>query len=777
MRSDRVRSVLPAAFVSFLLAAPSQAQDGGGLREIVAPFVRAHCVACHSGEDAEGGLDLDRFLRAPQGADWLADVLLVRDVLDSGEMPPPDAEAKGRPVPQPSAVDRDRVVAWASATLAAGEERDPVDPGRVTLRRLSRLEYRNAVRDTLGVDVLDLVDGFPADDLSHGFDNLGDARSTSALHVEKYADAAARIAQRAVLSVAPGEAKTRSLGLDRFELFSGSMPRVGESLVFTRGGAVVADVQVERNATYRIVIAATGDQAGPDPVRMRVFHERDGTYRTFDVAESRSARESGSFRVDVDLLRGRHRIGVEFANDYFRPDAADPGQRDRNLYVRRVDLVGPVANARPTWAEARIFMEDPGADRSLRQRSRVVVEGLLRRLWRRRPSNGSVRRIAKLVEREAEEVGFHWAMQLGVQAALTSPFFLFRVERAVGPKDAIGGRALDGWSMANRLSFLIWSSAPDDRLLARAENGDLGDLNGLLESVDRLLSDARADALVQNFAAQWLELRALQEVNPDPQRFPSFDEELARSMRRETEALLRDNFRERRPLRELLSARHTFVDERLALHYGLRGVYGDDMRRVELPNDTRGGLLTHASILTITSNPTRTSPVKRGKWILDNILGTPPSPPPPSVDALPEEDVGDAAVSLRQLLERHRADPSCAVCHARMDAFGLALEHYDAVGRWRLADPAGGLIDASVALPGHQAIDGSAGLVSVLVQDGALVRTALRKLFVFGVGRPTTGPDEVVLERVARRLGVDASLVDIVKALIQLDAFRRVRVE
>jgi hypothetical protein len=755
------------------LAAGVAGQNGvEAFERDVRPFLQSHCVACHTGDDAEADLVLLDVLASASSPDFLPTALLVQDVLEAADMPPQGAEIDGVPVPRPSREDVAAVVRWAKGVLAVDDGRRP-DPGRVTTRRLSRTEYGHAIRDLFGIDASDLVARFPVDDLAHGFDNLGDARSTSPLHLEKFAAAAAVIAERAIRDDAVlGPATWRLQGED-LEISSGREPRRSDTVAFFSRGSAETRLELPRPGRYRIVVRAFADQAGDDVARLGLIGPGAEPLAILPVHAQRDQPEELTF--ETDFATGDVRLGVSFVNDYYEPDHPDPRQRDRNLYVDWIEVVGPLDPTEPTYAERWILAPDPGTGRTF-TRAKGVVERILTRVWRRAPTSAQVRALTRLVADEVDDRGgsFRDGVRLALQAALTSPRFLFRIEDTVGSVED-GSVALDDWSLATRLAFLIWSSAPDEPLLERAAAGELRDPAVLREEAMRMLGDARADALVTNFATQWLELRALEEATPDPDRFPEFDAALAASMRRETEAFVLDNFRRRRPLRELLVADHTFLDERLARHYEVRSgeVFGDEVRRVELDDDTRGGLLTHASVLTITSNPTRTSPVRRGKWVLDNIVGSPPPPPPPAVDALPEPDPDDPAASLRERFERHRTQADCAVCHARMDAFGFVLENYDAIGRFRVADPAGGLIDAKVELPDGTFLTEARDLRGLLARDHAFVRTVLRKLFVFGVGRPTAGIDEVLIEARARALGPDATLADLVLELVALDAFRR----
>jgi len=382
--------------------------------------------------------------------------------------------------------------------------------------------------------------------------------------------------------------------------------------------------------------------------------------------------------------------------------------------------------------------------------------------------------LASLLALTADEAPREARVRVALEALLCSPHFLFRVES--DPPEAPPGsvRELSGFEWATRLSYFLWSSLPDEELLAAAHSGHLATSQGRAREVERLLRDPRASELTRNFAAQWLQLRQLERATPDAARFPSFDEALRASMRAETELLFETVLRERRALSELIDPDFTFLDERLARHYGLDGVLGERMQRVRLdPSQraVRGGLLQQASVLTVTSNPTRTSAVKRGKWVLETLLGSPPLAPQPGVDSLDPSSEAASAASLREQLARHRADPRCAVCHDRMDPLGFALEHYDPLGRWREHD--GGLaVDASGEFEDGTPFRGSRALETRLASDPAFARCVLEKLSVYALGRGLRPADSAALDAARARVGADPTLVELIHAVVELDAFR-----
>jgi hypothetical protein len=719
----------------------------------VAPLLKRWCFECHAGAKTENGLDLAKLAAAPKHGDASDAWRDVRRMLRRREMPPKKA-------PQPPEADVAKILGWIDGVACAPAAGD-VDPGRVTLRRLSRGEYRRTVFDLLGVD-FDSETKLPADDVTLGFDNVGDAMSLPPALLEKYLAAAEEIAPKAVVDPA---AETK--------LAQRMAPEKEPWLKFYADGSAGMPMEFPRDGEYVIRTRAFGEQSGPDPVRM-AFRVFGAVQKIVDVKAVRDAPQVYEARLFVPA--GKRRASVAFVNEYSHvgnPDVKD--LKPRFLYVEWIEVEGPVDPTPLPQAQRRAFGDDAKRPRD-RAFAKEVVRRLADRAFRRPATDEEVERLADVVELATKRgASFERGVQLALTAVLVSPHFLFRVETDPTPDAA--AHDLTDWELATRLSYFVWSSMPDDRLFAAAAKGELRDAEKLAGEAKRLLRDPRASALTTNFAAQWLELRRLDSVAPDPDRFPLFDEALRTAMRRETELFVDALVREGRPLREFLDADFTFADERLARHYGLAGVKGDAFQRVKLPPGGRGGLLSHASILTLTSNPTRTSPVKRGKFILSEILGEPPAPPPPGVGTFDESEAAGRTATLRQRLERHRTDPQCAVCHVKMDALGFALENFDAVGAWREKD--GPLpVDAVGTLPDGRTIDGPKELRASLVADDAFVRCLAEKLLVYALGRAPTPEDGRALDRlVGCSAGLDATFADLVVGIVRTDGFRRRRGE
>ncbi|MBK8976940.1 MAG: DUF1592 domain-containing protein [Planctomycetes bacterium] len=756
------RAGLLGAVLAGALAAQGVSEPAPFAAADVQSFAARYCADCHTAPDPEADLDVPALLAATPTPALADDLLRVRDALRGGEMPP-------RAEPQPDAPTRARALAWVDGALAALAGGSPRDPGRVTLRRLSRYEYANTVRDLLGVDVD--VRTFPADDLAYGFDNIGDALSVSTLHLEKYAAAAEDIALRAFPDEDADVAPVGRIDADHLRV-DGAARNGADAVVMVSRGTATAELALPRAGRYVLRVLAWAQQAGPELARMEV--EAGARRRTFDVRATDGTPEA--CELEVDLAAPRLTARATFVNDYYDPENPDPRQRDRNLFVVAFEIVGPLDRRAPTLAEQRFLADLPARGTPL-ARARAVLAPVLAAAWRRPVTQREVTPYARLVHTTVAAGGsFRDGLRLAVEAALVSPHFLFRVEAgglAPRARDLPPGanEPLDDHALAARLSYFLWSTLPDASLRAAADAGVLADPDRLATEAQRMLADERASALATNFAAQWLELRRLDVVEPDPARFPEFDAGLAASMRRETELLFDTVRREALPVRTLLAADFTFVDRRLARLYGLPVPPVDGFVRVPV-GPARSGVLGHASVLTVTSNPTRTSPVKRGKWVLTNLLDDPPPAPPPGSDSFAGGEASVAvAASLREQLALHRRDARCSVCHDRMDALGLALENFDAVGRWRDSD--GGLpIDASGMLPDGAQLTGPASLGARLADDPRFVRALLHKLFVYAVGRPVRTADELALEAASRDLNAGATLADLVEAIVRLDAFR-----
>jgi hypothetical protein len=723
-------------------AAPADSLPAASFQKDVAPFLAKHCFACHGNGKNRGGLALDSY---KDDESLLKDRKVWESVLHmlrSGEMPPPERKQR------PTSAEVETALRAIDATLAKLDCTGPRNPGRVTVRRLNRVEYNNTIRDLVGVDFKPAED-FPSDDVGYGFDNIGDVLSVSPLLLEKYLTAAEAIVEKAVvIADAPRPEKRQLRGGLRPSRGAGDIRKGVGVFLHSKGEIFLQNALDEGDYTVRFL--AFGQQVGEEPVRMAV--RINGTdVQAFEVKAEQSA--PAAFEVKTRLKGGSTRLGVAFLNPYSDAAAADPAKQRRMLFVRGVEVDGPYNPPPPVLPEhhQRLMAHKPGL--APREAAREILTRFATRAFRRPVRSEEIERFLKLFDAaEKEGERFEQCIRLALQGVLVSPHFLFRME--LDPPGAKPGSAyvINDYELATRLSYFLWSSMPDDELFALAAKGALR--QNLDAQVRRMVEDPKSSAFVQNFAGQWLTIRNLYTVAPDRKLFPNFDDELRAAMHRETELFFEAILREDRSILDLIDADFSFVNERLAKHYGIEGIKGKEFQRVKLPPN-RGGLLTQASILTITSNPTRTSPVKRGKWVLEQLFGTPPPPPPPDAGELSEDPKAQLTGSLRQRMEQHRVNPNCAVCHNKMDPLGFAFENYDAVGGWRTKD--GNFdIDPSGVLPDGRAFQGPAELKTILkTQKDLFGRCLAEKMLTYALGRGLEYYDKCAVDEIVKALAKD----------------------
>ena len=727
-----------------------------------AELVGQYCLVCHNSQLHRAGLDLDSVDADHTGADSETWEKVVRR-LRARQMPPLG-------MPRPSEGDYAAVVDALEASLDASASADP-NPGRTdTFRRLNRTEYHNAIRDLLAVDV-DVETLLPSDDSSHGFDNVT-VGNLSPMLLDRYITAAEKISRLAVGRPANSpDGFTLRIPPDRTqEAHVAGLP------IGTRGGTVVP-YTFPLDAEYEIVVRLTRDRNEQmeglrEPHDVEFLLDRDRlkvlTVTPPGGGSSDHRLVDQHLRVRVPVSAGPHEVGVAFLK---KPTALleterQPYEAHFNFYrhprvqpaVFSVTITGPYDADGPgeTPNRQRIFSCTP-ADRSEEDAcAEQILSTLTRRAYRRPITPNDLERPLEFFRQGRENSGFDAGIELALSAVLVSPEFLFRVERDPANVATSEAYRLNDVELASRLSFFLWSSIPDDQLLDTAIAGKLREPEVLEAQVRRMLADERSSTLVTNFASQWLYLRNLTAIRPDMRLFPDFDDNLRQAFRQETELFFESILREDRSVLDLLKADYTFLNERLARHYGVPDVYGSRFRRVDLPDDVmRGGLLRHGSVLTVTSYATRTSPVIRGKWILDNILGVPPPAPPPNVPTLEESVVLSKNLSVRERLSQHRANPVCAGCHQLMDPVGFALENYDAVGRWRGVE-ADKPIDSSGGLPDGSEFDGIEGIEdAILARPEIFAGVLAEKLLTYGLGRGVEHYDAPAIREVVREAKAD----------------------
>ncbi|WP_230255294.1 DUF1592 domain-containing protein [Rhodopirellula halodulae] len=727
-------------------------------REQLQPLLRAYCYDCHGVDDGEGGVALEAHSTAgdliKHRDQWMRALAQVR----LGTMPPADGE-----VMEPSS--RTRMIDLIDELANAIDCVQNPNAGKVALRRLNRAEYRNTIRDLVGVDYSPAND-FPGDDVGYGFDNIGDVLSLPPLLMEKYLDAAEAIMGEAIFT--PPPPALFEVDRDAASLIGADKFRGGSSLAMASNGTVSLQFDAPFTGTYKIILTVHGDQGGDEPVRAEVASGR----RTIplEIPESDPTEKTVAFR----LGKGKRTVDISFLNDYYVKD-----QIDRNLHLHHVRVEGEELRSTfvpssdlPTSHKVLLF-DTPGNANEFRNSAAAVLGRFASRAYRRPVGRSEMQRLVELAESVHENGGtFEESMQVAMQAVLVSPYFLFRVERPREPSDDGVMPMINQYELATRISYFLWSSMPDDELLKLAHQGKLRDRRVLLEKVGRMIKSPKASRFVNNFASQWLQLRNLDIVQPDTKIYRGFDDEVRDAMRIETLMFFSEVMRNNFPVTELLQADFTYLNEPLARFYGIDGVRGNEFRKVSLRGTSRGGLLTHASVLTVTSNPTRTSPVKRGKWILDNLLNTPPPPAPPNI---PELEKGPLVGSLRERMEQHRSNPACAACHNMMDPLGFALENFDAVGRWRTKDGRD-LIDASGAMPDGTTFHGIDGLRELLAtqRNDQFVRCVAEKMLIYALGRGTEYYDKCALDKIMAEVqSHDYKFAYLIAAIIESDPFQK----
>ena len=706
-----------------------------------------YCVSCHNGRVKAGGLVLDTIDVSRVAADPATWEKVTRK-LRARMMPPAG-------VPRPDEATYDAFATSLETALDAAAAARP-NPGRTdTFRRLSRVEYQNAVRDILALDI-DVSSLLPKDDASHGFDNVANGELSPTL-LERYLAAAQKVSRAAVGGPLPSPAShvvilpsdlTQEDHLEGLPLGS-------------RGGTIVRHT-FPLDGTYEIQIRLSRDRnenveglTDPQQIELTLDGQR---MQMFSVKPNRN--QMGIYyadeAVDKDLkirlqvTAGPHELGVTFPRRTFaleeteRQPSLAHFNMDRHPRVQialySVSIAGPFepgAVVSDTPSRRRLFVCRPSNAAAEDACAKRIVSTAARRAFRRAVTDADIEAPLRFYKEARAEGDFDAGIEMAVRAVLASTEFLFRIERDPGNAPTQTPYRVSDVELASRLSFFLWSSVPDDALLDLAIAGTLNRPTTLAQQVKRMLASPKADALVTNFAGQWLYLRNLAATSPDARTFPDFDDNLRQAFQRETELFVESIVKEDRSALDLLRANYTFVNERLAKHYGLPNVYGSRFRRVSLGEDSvRGGILGHGSVLTVTSYANRTSPVLRGKWILENIVGTPPPPPPPNVPVLKDADAEGRVLSMRERMAQHRASPACASCHQLMDPAGLSLENFDAIGRWRVRSESGSDVDASGGLPDGSAFTGMSGLRTALLRKPDLfVGTLTEKLLTYGLGR------------------------------------------
>lgn len=729
----------------------------------VLPVIQQFCGDCHL-KKSKGGVSLKGFKTADSLKNDLDTWDRVLANVQGGTMPPEDA-------PQLSKAQKDKVVAWLESALSKAQCAIP-DPGRVTLHRLNRAEYNNTVRDLFHIDFKPASD-FPADDVGYGFDNIGDVLSISPLLMEKYLNAAEQVSEKAI--ALPPRKRVR---YEMDDLKGDGGLQDGVRFLSSRG-TIFINHTFPQDGEYLVRVGAWAQQAGEEPAKISC-KIADKEFKTFDVAATQN--EPGVYEEKIKVETGKRKVSVEFLNDFY-DERLPENQRDRNFALEYFEIIGPLEPVQnPPASHREIIFKEPAPNATPQEQddiAREIIGKMARRAWRRPVTSAEVDRILRAVQMARKEnETFERGIQLAMQTILVSPNFIFRTELDDKPNDPKSHRTLNDYELATRLSYFLWSSTPDASLDYYSDKSALQKPENVAYNARRMLKDERSRALAENFAGQWLHLRLLDQVTPDPQTFPQWSEDLRGSMKAETLKFFENIVREDRSVLELLDANYSFLNEDLAKLYGVPDVSGPQLRRVQFSGDVvkeRGGLLTQASILTLTSNPTRTSPVKRGKWVLEQVFNAPPPPPPPDVPDLPSNTV-KTHLTLRQKLEEHRKNPACASCHARMDGIGFGLENYNAIGAWRDKDGKFAL-DTTGSLADGSKFDGPVQLKSILKnRKDVFVRSLSEAMLTYALGRGLERNDRCAVDNiVAYTKKNNYKFSALVSAIVVSEPFRKKR--
>jgi hypothetical protein len=721
---------------------------------------KVYCDSCHFGPKARAKLNLQALDLAHldvNGATWEKVLRKMR----TRDMPP-----AGMPRPNEAT--------YVSIVKSIEGERDRVaqvrpNPGRPTLHRINRTEYANTIRDLLGIEV-DVSELLPADDIGYGFDNIGDVLQVSPVLLERYLSVARKISRSAVGDMTlPVSYQTYNVhhALRQNERLDDTAP------VGSRGGTAIRHffpVDGEYEISVTLQRSRDEEYLGFERERKLDLRLDDQRLRLFTIPKSEKKIVLGGgtppdagLKVRMQIDAGTREIGASFLKDTLIQEGVIDRIRSDDVTqyfegVGTVTIAGPfnVNGPGETASRERIFICKPTSGADEMACAEKILSNLARHAYRRPVHADDMPQLLSLYKMGAEEGGFEGGVRLALQKILVSPDFLFRAE--LDPPDAQPGSVykISDVELASRLSFFLWSSIPDEELLSVAEKGQLHEPAVMQAQVKRMMADSRSHALIENFVGQWLFLRNIPRLAPDTTTYPTFDENLRTAMGKETELLVESQVEEDRSVADLLSTDYTFLNERLAEHYGIKGVYGNEFRRVKLEDPRRHGLLGQASILALTSYPNRTAPTIRGKWVLEQLLGTPPPPPPANVPSL-KEDLTTAKLTMRERMEQHRSNPACAACHKMMDSLGFALENYNGIGGWRdSTGPSSGPIDSSGTLPDGTAFSGPAGLREVLVNKKDLfVETFTERLLTYALGRGVEEYDLPVIRKIVRDASAD----------------------
>lgn len=771
MRLPAVALLVLAPFVAGLANAVEPSRLAQAFDSEIKPFLSTYCLDCHGNTKPKGDLDLARFTNGGNAAN-LGFLAIWKDAagrVHAQDMPP--QEKGGKPLKQPSEQERATFITWVKSLKFLS----PKDPGRGTIRRLSQVEYANTLRDLLGVDPK-VADQVPQDAVGEGFNS-----SISPLSMEKYLLVADEILDQAIkpdqlqISCKPGQ----------LDAIVGGKPETGKadgtSRTLTGPGEVITFLSAPVDGTYTIKVrAATEKVLGKEPTKLAV---RIDNQVVGELKVTANPKTPGTYTVTCKLPAGRAKLSFLMTNPYVQVETPDakrapqpappkpddkpeakpekvepPTQELRSALIESIEVTGPPA-AKPSELQRRLFVATPGKDLTKRDAARKIAETFARRAYRRPAVADEIETLLKVFDlADQQDEVFSSSVKLMLKAVLVSPAFLY-----LTPDDgSISGKdgaivAIGDHQLAAKLSYLFWSTMPDDTLSALADAGKLRDPVVIAEQVRRLIADPRSRALFNGFGAPWLELHHIDDLAVDEKKFPLLTKDMRATMYEEAAMLFDTILREDRSVVEFIDSDYTFINATLAKVYGMEdSVKGAQMTRVTLTDRNRGGVLTLPGVLAVTSLPNRTSPVKRGAWVLDRVLGQRPPTPPADVPALEQQDTNAIGLNLRQRTERHRADPACMGCHQTIDPIGFGLENFDVVGRWRERDDTGSPVDAVGELPGKQRFSTPSDLKRILItRKDDVCRALVQRILAYTLCRSLSGYDEVIADEIADAVAKD----------------------
>ena len=700
----------------------------------IQPMLEHYCYDCHGDGRSKGKLDLERYpdLASMRKNPKVWEHILTR--VDHHLMPPPRKE-------QPEREEREQLVRWINHAVFPS---DINDPGHSVPRRMNRIEYQNTIKELLGIQI-NLTNILPPDDSGYGFDTNAHALSISPAHIEKYLLAAEKSLDQAIHL---GPLQPQKLHYKGKDFRDHGHQRNGGVFLSTVGTTNLRP-SIDRAGKYRLTVTASATQGGNEHPRLHIS-VNDKLLSKFEIKDH--INDKKEYTTELNLPRGRAKISLTFPNDYYNPESKDPKFRDRNLMIHSACLEGPlgVKRVKPE-SHTRIYHPQKSGETD-KAYTRELLTRFARRAFRRPVLNEEITRYLTLSTQLSKQSSSRNAgIKATLSAMLVSPSFLFISPDLVQPRNEEKISRIDEHTLASRLSYFLWSSMPDETLLSLADNGQLR--KKLNSQITRMLKDPRAHEMVLHFTGQWLQLRDLKSTTRDKKRFSNFSASLAQDMRQETTLLAQHILLNNQSLLDFLAADYTFINESLAKHYGIPGIKGSHFRRITTTKQKRRGMLTHASILTLTSQPERTSPVLRGKFILENILDITPPPPPPDLPDLEEVHENGTKMTVREQLAMHREKSACAGCHNLMDPIGLAFENYDAIGVWRDSEN-GQPINASGKLVTGEPLDGAESLRLIILNNKAdqFLRSLSVKLMTYALSRGITRRDRAHIEKILSEL-------------------------